>query len=44
MSVLEKNQKEIEAFEAFRFPVDDTEADMSFEEIRKKESNHNEAI
>ena len=36
MSVLEKNQKEIEAFEDFRFPVDDPEADMSFEEIRKK--------
>jgi len=38
MSVLESKQKEIQAFEDFRFPVgnDDPEADLLFEEIRKK--------
>ena len=35
MSVLESHQKAIDAFEDFRFPVDDAEADMPFEEIRK---------
>ena len=38
MSILESKQKEIQAFEDFRFPVgnDDPEADLPFEEIRKK--------
>ena len=38
VSILESKQKEIQAFEDFRFPVDndDPESDLPFEEIRKR--------